>query len=70
MQKQLSKPITPAQRKRQGICAGCFKFVGTERLVAVRGKWICFACGEREIESWNRNLVEDDDGNLIDGHAS
>ena len=56
MQKQLSKPITPAQRKRQGVCARCFKFVTTERLVAVRGSWICLPCGEAEIRSWNDNV--------------
>lgn len=63
-------PITPAQRRKQGICAGCFKFKGTDYLVVVRGKWVCFECGEREIRTWNENLERDDNGTLIDGHAS
>lgn len=66
MQKQLSKPITAAQRKRQGICAHCFKFVTTERLVAVRGSWICVPCGEAEIRSWN-DAVNNTTGGLNNG---
>lgn len=56
MHRQVNRLITPAQRKKQGICAHCFKFVTMEKLVAVRGAWICVPCGETEIRSWNADV--------------
>lgn len=44
---------TPRSRYLGGICSDCHTTVGKENLVNVRDRWICVACGEAEIRSWN-----------------
>jgi|CXWL01.1.fsa_nt_gi hypothetical protein len=42
----------------RGVCPLCRVFVGVEHLVEVRGRMICESCGNKEIETWRKLLVD------------